>query len=231
MQRLIALVPLAISVAVAAELAAPGASGIAWGHFHFSTKDADASRKFWTTLGATEGKALGNNALYLVKDAVILVAKRNEVAGGTEATVVNHVGFKVKDLDGTVAKVKDAGFRIITAPDAIAKNHKANVMGPDEINIELVGEAKLDVPIASHHVHFYDGSVEDTRAWYVKTFGAAAGKRDQFEAADLPGINLSFSAAKGPVKGTKGLRARSHRVRSERPRSVLQKAGSRGREV
>ena len=45
----------------------------------------------------------------------------------------------------------------------------------------------------------------DTKAWYVKTFGAKPGKRGNNEAADIPGVNLTFSAAsQGPVVGTKG---------------------------
>jgi catechol 2,3-dioxygenase-like lactoylglutathione lyase family enzyme len=51
--------------------------------------------------------------------------------------------------------------------------------------------------------------VEETKAWYVKTFGAKPGKRGPFEAADLPGVNLTFSQATGTVEGTKG-RALDH---------------------
>lgn len=209
MRKLLALFPLALSVCLAGDLASPNAEGVAWGHFHFNAKDLDASRKFWTTLGATPGKPLGNNDIYRVKNSLIMVAKKAEVLGGTESTTVHHVGFKVKDLDGTLAKVKAGGYRILTPPETTAKSHKANVMGPDEVNVELVGDAALDAPIASHHVHFYNNPIEDTRTWYVKTFGAIPGKRDIFEAADVPGINLSFSAPRGATTGTKG-RALDH---------------------
>jgi catechol 2,3-dioxygenase-like lactoylglutathione lyase family enzyme len=188
---------------VCGDLAAPNAAGVSWAHFHFNARDLDAARKFWTTLGAAPGKALGANDVYRVKNSLVLVRKA-EPSSGSEATIVHHVGFKVKDLDGTLAKVKAAGYRVLTPADSIARNHKGNVMGPDDINVELVGDPSLDSPIASHHVHFYNNPVEETRAWYVKIFGAVAGKRDVFEAADVPGINLSFSVPKGPVKGTKG---------------------------
>jgi hypothetical protein len=39
----------------------------------------------------------------------------------------------------------------------------------------------------------------DMQAWYVKVFGAVPGKRDQWDAADLPGVNLSFTPARNPV--------------------------------
>ena len=42
------------------------------------------------------------------------------------------------------------------------------------------------------------------KAWYVKVFGAKPGTRGMFEAADLPGVNLSFSPAAAPVVGTRG---------------------------
>jgi lactoylglutathione lyase len=42
------------------------------------------------------------------------------------------------------------------------------------------------------------------RDWYVKTFGAKPGMRGTFQAADLPGVNLTFSAATEPLTGTHG---------------------------
>lgn len=204
MQFAAALFLVAAGVSLSAELAPPNSTGVAWGHFHFNTRDLESARTFWTALGATPGKPIGPNEAYHVKNSLVLVRKA-EVIGGSELTVVHHVGFRVKDLDATLAKVKAAGFKILTPPETTAKSHKANVMGPDELNVELVSDPSLDAPIASHHVHFYNTPIEDTRSWYVKTFGAVPGKRDVFEAADVPGINLSFSAAKTPtVKGTKG---------------------------
>jgi hypothetical protein len=44
----------------------------------------------------------------------------------------------------------------------------------------------------------------EAQAWYVKTFGAKPGKRAQFDAADLPGVNLTFSKAETPTVGTRG---------------------------
>jgi catechol 2,3-dioxygenase-like lactoylglutathione lyase family enzyme len=188
----------------AADLATPNAAGISWGHYHFNATDLEAAHKFWTILGAKPGKPVGPQQVYHVKNAVIVIRKA-EPAGSSEATVVHHVGFKVKDLDASIEAVKAAGYRIITSPEAIAKNRKGNVMGPDGLNVELVADPALDAAIASHHVHFFTTSIEDTRAWYVKTFAAVPGKRDQFEAADVPGVNLSFSAARGgEPKGTKG---------------------------
>jgi catechol 2,3-dioxygenase-like lactoylglutathione lyase family enzyme len=55
-----------------------------------------------------------------------------------------------------------------------------------------------------HHIHFATPNVEAMRAWYVTTFGAKPGKRGSLEAADLGGVNLTFSPASGPVAPLKG---------------------------
>ena len=45
--------------------------------------------------------------------------------------------------------------------------------------------------------------VEAMQAWYAKAFGAIAGMRGSFQAADLPGVNLTFSGSATPVKPTR----------------------------
>ena len=50
-----------------------------------------------------------------------------------------------------------------------------------------------------------DGAKPDEmRAWYAKTFGAVPGMRGSFLAADLPGVNLTFSPTTDAVAPTKG---------------------------
>lgn len=180
-----------------------GAAQVSMGHIHLMTQDPEAQRKFWTMLGAKPVKAIGPNDVYKVQGALILVRKQ-DATGGSMDSVVNHIGFRVFDLNDDLAKCKQAGIRILTPPETTAKTHKANVMGPDEINVELVADSTLGVPIASHHIHFFTDSVDPMRAWYVTTFGAVPGKRDIFEAADLPGINLSFTPSKTAQLPTKG---------------------------
>ncbi len=42
------------------------------------------------------------------------------------------------------------------------------------------------------------------QSWYARTFGAKPGKRGPFDAADLPGANLTFSKSATPTVGTNG---------------------------
>ncbi len=198
-----ALLALLLPLCALAQIAPPNEAGVSFGHVHVITQNIEAQRAFWTLLGATPGKPAGPNEVFIVKGAKVLIRKQDS-SGGSEASTVHHIGFAVAGFDAVLAKAKAAGYPILSTPESIAKYHKANVMAPDNVNVELVANDKLDAPIAFHHVHFYNSPIAETKAWYVKTFGAAPGKRDAFEAADVPGANLSFSASKSTPAPTKG---------------------------
>ena len=101
---------------------------------------------------------------------VFLDAKRN--TGGTKGTTVNHLGFQVPDLREAVGRVKAAGFPMVTReeitavpPEAVKDDMAFNpfmetlvamTMGPEGTKVELVENPELSVPIAIHHVHFFN---------------------------------------------------------------------------
>jgi catechol 2,3-dioxygenase-like lactoylglutathione lyase family enzyme len=175
--------------------------GVAMGHLHFKTPDVEAVRKLWVTvLGGTPSK-LGTRDVVLLPGAMVLWEK-GEPGGGTEGSVVGHVGLKVRDLKGVLELAKASGITVESGKPAFLK-------GPDGVRIELIEDKTLATVSAHHHVHFYNGAVDETKAWYVKMFGARPGKRGNFEAADLPGANLTFSKAEQAVAPTKG-RALDH---------------------
>lgn len=199
-----------------AQLPPPNPAGVAMGHLHLLVRDPEAHKKFWTeVMGATAVK-LGPMDVMKFPD-VLVMFRKGEPSGGTKGSVVNHLGFKVKDMKATVARMKAAGANFVTQTEVAGGRAKGDywynepqkalqafVMGPDEVKIELTEEPGMSGPIAHHHIHFFNGAVADTKAWYVKTFAAIPGKRGQFEAADVPGVNLSFSNSDTPVVGTKG---------------------------
>ncbi|HVN06569.1 MAG TPA: VOC family protein [Bryobacteraceae bacterium] len=185
------------------QLPAPNAGGVSMGHLHFCVRDPEAHRVFWTMLGGTLVK-LGDMEVVKFPDVLILY-KKAAPTGGTDGSTVGHVGFRVRDLQASLDKWRAAGLKIVPG----ASPHQAFVIAPDDIRVEMTEDPTLNVPIANHHIHFYTSSVDETKAWYVKMFAAKPGKRGPFEAADLPGVNLTFSQAQGPVAGTKG-RALDH---------------------
>lgn len=183
---------------------------------HLNVSSLEAHRTFWVdTLGGVSGP---DNAVVLPH--VTLFLKQQPPTGGTKGTTVNHVGFQVPSARAAVDRLRAADYPIVTATEvspANAKNIKddlafvenqntfiAYTMAPDEVKVELVENTALTVPFDVHHIHFFTPQVDEMKAWYVNAFGAKPGKRGSFEAADLPGINLSFSPAAQPQVATKG---------------------------
>jgi catechol 2,3-dioxygenase-like lactoylglutathione lyase family enzyme len=181
-----------------AQLAPPGASGVVMGHLHLAVKDPDAHQKFWAALGGTP---VQNGALALIQlPGTFIMLRKAEPTAGTVGSTINHVGFLVKDLAAWIPKWKAAGLTM----EPQARPTQVYLIGPDEVRVEILEDKTIDVPLKMHHVHFYIAEPVETQAWYAKTFGAAPGKRGQFDAADLPGVNLTFAKADTPTTGTKG---------------------------
>ena len=196
-----------------AQLADPGSVGVSMGHVHLAVQDLDATKKFWLKLGGTPIK-LGANEGVKFPGVLILIRKAMDPPAGTVGSVVNHIGFLVPDVAATRAKWQAAG--LIMEPPNPANAKQIYVHTPDDlVRIEILEDAMQTVPIKFHHVHFFvtDAGGKDSvlamQAWYAKTFGAKPGKRGQFEAADLPGVNLTFAKSDTPTVGTKG-RALDH---------------------
>jgi catechol 2,3-dioxygenase-like lactoylglutathione lyase family enzyme len=170
--------------------------------------------------GSTRFAAPGREILRF--QDVLVVLDPGETTGGTEGSVVNHVAFRIPSL----APVEAAGLvpaRLAQFPGV------SSVMSPENERIELFentatnltftqdGDARnavaerhnrpLSVPIAFHHVHLYlpdAAAAVAAKAWYAKVFGGVPGKRSQYDATDVPGINLNFSAGPRPTLPTKG---------------------------
>ncbi len=187
---------------------------IAMGHLHVLTDDLDAQRRFWgDALGATPAR-LGPIEVMKLPDLLILL-REAESDGGTLGSSVNHVGLQMPDVAVVVERMRAAGFPVVTRDqipiaesdifDVPAQGTRvAFVEAPGGIRIELFENPQLDRPIANHHIHFATADVEEARDWYAQMFGATPRMRGSFESADLPGVNLTFSAADGKVTGTQG---------------------------
>ena len=204
-----------------AQLTAAKDGPIVYGHHHLNTTNVDAQKRFFVdTLGGVAIK-VGTNNLEIVKFPNVLIFFRTVQAapGGTRGTVVNHIGFSVPNLRSTVDKLKASGYTMITSteatPDRPVKDDIAGppsaggssiafVQAPDDIKVEFVEVPAQTMPIALHHVHFFNPANTEMQAWYVKTFGGTSRLGGAFPAALLPGVALNFSSSPAPVVGTQG---------------------------
>jgi catechol 2,3-dioxygenase-like lactoylglutathione lyase family enzyme len=189
---------LACAVSAPAQLKPPNAIGVSMGAVHLTVRDVDANIAFFKLLGGTPVK---NGPLQLMEFPGMYVGlEKGEPTGGSIGSIVNHFGFQVRSMKDWLPKWQAAGIKI----EPQTRPTQAYLLTPDDVRIEILEEPTLPTPIAGHHIHFFTQDVPGMQAWYVKTFGAIPGTRAQFQTADLPGINLTFTAAPPPSDPTSG---------------------------
>ena len=220
----LSLIALCPAGTVWAQLLPPNAAGVTMGHLHYKVRDVDANKKFWIALGATPVKI---DALQALKfHTVFIFLDKAESSGGTEGSVVNHVGFRVPNTRQGLERLKAAGYKTELAASGTGK--VGSVYSPEGERIEFLEDMSVNVkfvpdkgtyvqprnmidPIILHHIHLYvpEDSVGKAKAWYVKVFGGVPGKRYKtedppYEAVDIPGVNMNFAEAHGalaPIRG------------------------------
>ena len=207
--------------AVADDLSAPNAAGVAMGHLHYVVRDVAANKAFWVALGGRSVLFNGTTEGVVFPDVVVLL-RQGEPAGGTQGSVVNHVAFRVKSL----AAIERAGFeveynaqypgvasvhtpegeRIELFDDQLATNLGFTIDGGGSDAAAERHNRKLEVPIIAHHIHLNvpQDQVGAAKEWYGKHFGGVGGMRWRYDAVDLPGININISAVDKSQAPTRG---------------------------
>jgi catechol 2,3-dioxygenase-like lactoylglutathione lyase family enzyme len=192
----------ASAASLSAQLPAPNESGVSMGHLHLMVADPEEQKKLWVGLLGAEVTHAGSLELLKFPGMFIVVGKaRTPPAEGTQGSTVNHFGFLVPSYAEIKAKL--AAAKLEFAMDN-ATNKQVIVTFPDKIRVEFTEDTTLKVPVAFHHIHIATPDQEKLRAWYVKTFGAKAGTRRNFQAAMIPGGEVDFSTAQEPPAPTKG---------------------------
>ena len=208
MKTSICILILATAVAAmpaAAQVPAPNAAGVAMGHLHLNTKNVEGNKKFWIAMGGTPIKVAAFDVFKF--PGVLVFLRDGQPTGPSVGSIINHVGFNVPNVQASLAKWKAAGLDAVPG----GRPTQAFVTSPDGLRLEILEDAEMKVPIASHHIHFFvtESSIPEIQAWYAKTFGAQPGKRGDNQSDDIPGENLTFSKSPEKLPGTQG-RALDH---------------------
>ena len=181
------------------------AAGVTMGHWHLNSQNVATNKALFIALG---GKAIKPGDFEIVNFpgvSVFLHQRPGAPAptGGTAGTVINHVGLIVPNVQESFAKWKAANLPIEMGKD---RTDQAWITTVDGLRVEILEDKSQTVPIKHHHVHFHlaDQAIPAIQAWYAKHFGARPGMRGQNQAADIPGVNLTFSATDMSTVTTKG---------------------------
>jgi catechol 2,3-dioxygenase-like lactoylglutathione lyase family enzyme len=191
----------AVSLAVSpllAQLPAPNAAGTSAGHDIFAFHDIDAANRFWNALG---GQPAELGPLKMTKfPGVLFLMRKGDPKGGTEGSTIDYIGFKVRNLKDALARLAEAGSMPMPGGSAT----QVFVMGPDDVKVRITEDRSLATPVAADMVRMMVPDVQAAQAWYEKWFGAKPVKHGKETVGEIPGGNILFAKATGPVAGTKG---------------------------
>jgi len=198
------LAPLAAGPA-AAQPAAFNEVGVTMGHWHIISKDVEANKKIFLGMG---GKLLSGAAPVMMFPHVYinLTLGDEKADGGSQGSVVNHVGFIVDNVQQRVAQWKAAGVTVL--PGGNGRLDQAYVETPDGVRMEILEDKTQSMPIRHEHVHLFlpEAEIAKAQAWYAKTWGGKAGTRNNAPVVDVPGAQIRFA------KADKAQTATRHRV-------------------
>jgi len=195
----------ALTTGTAAAQPAPfNDTGVTMGHWHIVSKDLEANKKLFLAMG---GKLFmpGGNPLIMFPGLYINLNLGTEKGdGGTQGSVVNHVGFIVDNVQARVAEWKAAGVPVL--PGNNNRLDQAFVETPDGVRIEILEDKTQSVPVRNEHVHFSlpEAEIPKAQVWYAKSFGGKPGIRNGAPVVDLPGVQLRFAKADTKQSPTRG---------------------------
>jgi catechol 2,3-dioxygenase-like lactoylglutathione lyase family enzyme len=178
--------------------------GVTMGHWHIVSKDVEANKRLFLAMGGTLFMPGGNPLVMFPGVYINLVLNDQKGDGGTEGSVVNHVGFVVDNVQQRVAQWKAAGVQVL--PGVNGRLDQAFVVTPDGVRMEILEDQTQGVPIRHEHVHLWVPAAEvpKAQAWYAKTFGGKAGARNNNPIVDVPGAQIRFAIADAQQSPTRG---------------------------
>ena len=186
-----------------AQLAPVNELGLSWGHLHVTAPDREKEAKAWITLGGGLGYNLSGN-LPITFPGIVILLRQREVTGGSAGAVVDHVAFRVPDLEASMTKWKglvtwwkQGNWGLKVEPGT--KPGQGFVTTPGGVRIEILEDKSLKVPIVYDHAHFYvpESDLQPIQAYYTKMFGGKP-VRGEANTLNMPGGKLVFSIAAAP---------------------------------
>ncbi|MBL4819727.1 MAG: VOC family protein [Gammaproteobacteria bacterium] len=205
MKQLLALIITLVSITPAfGQLAVPNAAGLTYGHVHLNVSDIELHKKLWVE--HFDGVVVQKGPLTAIRLPNMLVAlAAREPSGGSRGTVMDHFGFKVRNMETFLAKWRTTGYEVGSEFIGAEGQKNAYVMMPDDIYVELQEDQALHVEIMAYHIHFFTDQYKELLQWYTDIFSLEERPRGRITTTtNAPGMNLSFSNSDSPRAATRG---------------------------
>ena len=187
-----------------AQLAVPNEAGLTYGHVHLNVSDVELHKRLWVEHFG--GVVTQKSTLVAVRLPGFLVAlSAREPTGGSQGSVMDHIGFKVRNMDKFLAKWRAAGYSVDSEFTGAEGQLNAYVTMPDDVRVELQEDQMLQVEVSGYHIHFLTSEYEELLAWYLDVFELEQRPRGSIQTTtNVPGMNLSFGTASEALAPTQG---------------------------
>ena len=187
-----------------AQLAVPNEAGLTYGHVHLNVSDMELHKRLWVE--HFNGVVVEKGPLTAVRLPNFLVAlSGREPAGGSQGSVMDHFGFKVRNMANFLARWRAAGYSVDSEFTGAEGQPNAYVTMPDGVRVELQEDQGLSVEVSGYHIHFFTTEYEALLDWYLDVFGLEKRPRGSIETTtNAPGMNMSFGNARGEAAPTRG---------------------------
>jgi len=178
--------------------------GVTMGHWHIVSKDVEANKKLFLAMGGKLFMVNGNPLMMFPGVYINLNLGDEKGNGGSEGSVINHVGFIVDNVQKRAAQWKAAGVTVL--PGNNNRLDQAFVETPDGVRMEILEDKTQSMPIRNEHVHLFltEAEIPKAQAWYAKTFGGTTAIRNDAPVVNLPGVQIRFTKADAPQTPTRG---------------------------
>ncbi len=187
-----------------AQLAVPNEAGLTYGHVHLNVTDMELHKKLWVEHFGGTVVVKGTLTAIRMPNMMVVLTDRDPT-GGSQGTVMDHFGFKVRNLATFLAKWRAAGLPVGREFIGAEGQPNAYVMMPDDVYVELQEDQALPVVISPYHIHFYTPEFESLLAWYTELLNIEVRPRGSITSTtNVPGMNLSFANSNEPRLATKG---------------------------
>lgn len=170
--------------------------GMTFGHVHVNVSSIAQHREIWTRHFGAEFFQKG--PLTVAKfPSMLVIFNEREPMGTSEETVMDHLGFKVRDIEPMIEAWEADGLEVQSVFTGAEGFTNAYFMTPDGVRIELQEDPQQVEAVAGYHVHWFTEGHEDLLDWYIANLGVDRFQRGTIATtANAPGMNLSFNGSR-----------------------------------
>jgi hypothetical protein len=177
-----------VAVAMFTGIARAQTTILPFDHIHLNEPAAEAS--VWWEKNIPGGRRITESPNRIMYGAVRLMFLGSTSTGGSEGSVIEHLGFSVPDIDAKMRELAAINTKVIEPVNSVPGLYKtALIENPWGTRIQLVQDPEL---LGLHHVQLRSPDPEGYYAWLLAKFGGERtkikGKVDSVKYTGPPGF-------------------------------------------